>query len=472
MFTNPNTASGPKPVAAAVKISVSADAMQGRLFIEPPKYHGAEVTPTMIDEAIQKAKITFGIDMQLLQQIKAAPQYSRDYLIARGLPPVNGTDGSIKYCFTTKIDARPKVREDGTVDYRDLGIVVNVKRDQVLAEITLPTKGVEGMTITGRKIAPVPGKAIPSPVGRNTVLSPDGTKLLAALDGHVSLNGNRVNVVDTFIVPGDVNTSTGNINSVCNVSIVGSVLEGFSIEAAGNVDISHNVEGGYVKAGGNISIHGGVVGMGRSRIECNGNLNSNFFENCTVTAGGCVKTESIMNCNIKCTGNLELFGLRAKMMGGQFVVGGDVIANEIGSVSNLQTELILGATPAVMTRYSALAAEKKQLAEQIEKLKQIINLLDKYQQAGKLPMSKMRLLKNSQVSLDASIAKLDSATKEYDSLSGQIENSGKGKIVCKGTLYRGVKLTIGFASMVAENDIVASTFSLVDDKIVVTPAKF
>ena len=472
MYTNTKAASGPKPVAAVVKVSVSVDSMQARLFIEPPKYQGADVTPQMIDEAIQKAKITFGINMQLLQQIKASPQYSRDYLIASGLPPVNGTDGDIKYCFTTKIEARPKVREDGSVDYRDLGIVVNVKRDQVLAEIKLPTKGVEGMSITGKKLVPLSGKSISSPVGRNTTLSSDGTKLLAAVDGHVSLNGSRINVVDTFIVPGDVNTSTGNIKSVCNVSIVGSVLQGFLIDAAGNVDISHNVEGGFVKAGGDISIHGGVVGMGRSKIECNGNLMSNFFENCMATSGGNVKTESIMNCNIKCTGKLELVGMRAKMMGGQFIVGGDVIANEIGSVSNLPTELILGATPTVMTRYSALAAEKKQLAEQIEKLKQIIDLLSKYEMAGKLPMSKKRMLRSSQVSLDASIAKLDADTKEYEALSGQIQNSGKGKVVCRGTLYRGVKLTIGFASMTAENDISSSSFALVDDKIVVTPSTF
>lgn len=78
------------------------------------------------------------------------------------------------------------------------------------------------------------------------------------------------------------------------------------------------------------------------------------------------------------------------------------------------------------------------------------------------------MYQSSQVSLDASIAKLDADTKEYDALSTQIENSGKGKVICHGTMYRGVKLTIGFASMNVENDITSSSFSLVDGKIAVT----
>lgn len=469
MLEQQNAKSGPKPVAAAVRVSVSSDLMQAGMIIDPPKYQGADATAQMIDDALKNAKVTYGIDVQLLQKIKANPQHSRDYTIARGVAPLNGTDGSIKYLFNTNTESHPKVREDGTVDYRDLGIVVNVKNGQVLADIKLPTKGVEGMSVTGKKLPPTPGKAVASPVGRNTALSDDGTKLFATIDGHVTLNGTRINVVDTFIVSGDVDTSTGNIKSVSNVSIIGNVLEGFTIDAAGNVDIGGNVEGGSVKAGGTVTVHRGIVGMGHSKIECKGDLKSTFLENCDVTCGGSVKTESIMNSNVKCAGKLELIGTRAKIMGGRFVVGDDVIANSIGSPSNLYTELILGADPSIMTRYALLAKEKVQLAEQIEKLKQIIDLLGKYQQAGKLPASKRQMLQNSQISLDASTAKLNADVKEYDALSAQIENSGKGKVICHGTFYRGVKLTIGFASMKAENDITSSSFSLADGKIAITP---
>jgi uncharacterized protein len=460
---------GPKPVAAAVKVTVTTDSLQAHLYIEPPKYDGPPSTPDMLDKALTIAKVAYGIDMQLLERLKKEPQYSREFLIASGVAPVKGTDGAIKYCFQSKTEVHPKLREDGTVDFFDLGLVINVKKGQTLAEITLATPGAEGTAVTGKKLQPTSGKAVPSPMGRNTELNPEGTRLLATVDGHVSLNGARVNVVETFVVSGDVDVSTGNIKSVCNVSVVGTVQEGFSIEADGNVDIGGSLTGGSIKAGGNVTIHGGVVGMGRSRIECKGNLTSSFFENCAASAGGEVKTESVMNSNINCTGKLEVAGHRAKLMGGRFVVGGDVIAYEIGSFSNIATEIVLGADPALMTRYSALAAEKKELAVQIEKLRQIVDLLGKYQQAGQLPPSKLQMLENSHVSLDASVARLTACEQEYEKIGEQIENSGKGKVICRGTVYRGVKMSIGFASMAITNDISASSFSFVDGKIAITP---
>lgn len=457
-----------KPVDSIARVNVSRDGLEAKIFVEPPKYGGAPATTQTIENAINAAGVNFGFIAPTLNKLKQEPEYSREFLIARGVEPVNGADGSIKYKFTLK-EARPKERNDGSVDYRNLGIVCNVKEGQVLAEITLPTKGTDGMTVTGKKIVPMPGKSISSPVGRNTVLSNDGTKLTSSINGHVSLDGIRVNVVDTFTVAEDVDISIGNIKAIANVSVCGNVLEGFTIEAEGNVDIGGTVEGGTIKAGGNITIHGGVVGRGRSKINCKGNFSSTFLENCEANAGGSIKAESIMNSAVKCGGKLELVGTRAKLMGGRCIVGQDLVASQIGSPAMLRTELILGVEPAVITHYAALAAEIKQLHESINKLVQIVDLLGKYEQMGKLPLSKKRMLLTSKVSLKASGDKLTSDEEEYKLLSEQIENSGKGKVICRGCMYRGVKLTIGIASINIDNDITSSSFALVDGKIAVTP---
>lgn len=459
----------PKPVDAAVKARISLDFLEAHVYIEPPKYGGSELTPEILDKALKDAGVSYGIDAQVLQNLKANPQYSRELLIARGKPPVNGVDGTINYYVETGSKGHPKVREDGTVDYRDLSIVLNVKSGQVLAEITLPTKGTEGIAVTGRKLAPVPGKAVSSPVGRNTRLSDDGTKLFSEVDGHVDLNGARVNVVETFIVPKNVDNSTGNIKSICNVTVCENVLEGFAIEANGNVEIGGTVEGGSIKSGGNIKIQRGIIGRGRSKIECSGDLSSTFIENCEVSTGGSIKAESIMNSIIKCTGKLELEGYRAKLMGGRCVVGQDIVANQIGSPAYLRTELILGVEPATMARYASLAAEIKSLRENIGKLNQIVELLEKYEQTGTLPSSKKKMLTASKISLQTSLIKLKSDTEEYEKMSDQIQNSGSGKVICRGTMYRGVKLTIGCESMDIENEVTSSSFSIADGKIVITP---
>ncbi len=468
MTDQTKTKNTPAPVDAEAKITISSDFMEAKIYIEPPKNQGKPVTGTSIDNALREAGINFGVDMQFLQKFKNEPVYSREYVVARGVAPVGGIDGKIKYDFAVKLDAHPKLREDGTVDYRDLGIVSNVRKGQVLAEITLPTKGSDGMTVKGQKMNPSPGRQVNYPAGRNTELIENGTKLISTIDGHVGLDGARINVVDTFIVPNDVDNSTGSIKSVCNVSVCGSLLEGFAIEAAGNVDIGGAIEGGSVKATGNVIVHGGVVGRGISKIECKGDFTSTFLENCEANAGGSLKAESIMNSNVKCGGKLELNGMRAKLMGGRCVIGQDLIANSIGSPAFLRTELVLGIDPAVMTRYAILSAETKQLRESIEKLNQIVTLLNKYEQAGNLPESKKRMLINSLTSIKTSQEKLKSDTEEYNSLSGLIENSGKGKVICRGTMFRGVKLTIGFATIEVDSDIISSSFALVDGKIAIT----
>lgn len=461
-----------KPINAVARVTVAGDLMSASMTIDPPKYGGKEIDGDAIDYAIHQAKITYGLNATVIESIKKSPLYNNCYIIAKGTPPKNGSDGSITFCFETKVNAKPKMKHDGTVDYHDLGIVINVKQGQVLANIVQPTKGIEGMSVTGKKYLPSQGKSVPSPVGRNTALNGDETQLYATIDGTVALNGSRVVVSDSFVISNDIDTSTGNIKAVAGVNVLGSVQSGFLLEAGKNVEIGRNVEGGKVTAGGNIVIHGGVVGRNCSKITSGGNIECAFFENCEVVCGGSMKTESIMTSNIKVAGKLELYGMMAKLVGGRYVIGGDLIANDIGSFSNNPTEVILGADPTIVTRYSAVKTEIARLTDEIPKLKQIVEILNKMSLVSDLPYAKRKMLQNSELSLDKDIKQLQNDNEEYKNLNDVINNSGKGRITCKGTCFRGVKLTIGFATMVVENDITSSTFTFKDDKIVVTPSSF
>jgi uncharacterized protein (DUF342 family) len=79
------------------------------------------------------------------------------------------------------------------------------------------------------------------------------------------------------------------------------------------------------------------------------------------------------------------------------------------------------------------------------------------------------MLLTSKLSLTSSNSKLESDMDEYNSLSGVIQNSGKGKVICRGQIFRGVRISIGSASIDINYEINSSSFSLVDGKIVTTP---
>jgi uncharacterized protein (DUF342 family) len=66
--------------------------------------------------------------------------------------------------------------------------------------------------------------------------------------------------------------------------------------------------------------------------------------------------------------------------------------------------------------------------------------------------------------------KLKIKQKELELIKQKIESAGKGKVVCRGVMHRGVRLTIGFAHKNIEEPFKYSTFTSNEGEIVVTSA--
>ncbi|HEX3027617.1 MAG TPA: FapA family protein [Clostridia bacterium] len=461
------TAENTGAVNASVKVILSTDSMTAVLWMTPPESGGNSVSGEMIEKALKDAGVIQGIDKKLVEVLGKQPVYSKEIPIANGVDPVDGQNGKISYRFQISTQARPKVNSDGTVDYHDLGIIQNVRKGDVLCDITPPTPGSDGFNVRGRVIKSKAGKPVSSPNGKNTALSEDKSQLISTINGHVMIMGTKVVVNDTFIVSENVDNSTGNIKFVGNVSVIGAIKEGFVVEAEGNVEVSGSILGGSIIAGGNITVRGGVVGMNRSTIKSKGDFSSTFLENCAVSAGGQVKASSIMNCNINCGRTMELTGYNSKLIGGHYVVGGDIIAHTIGSPSNIPTDLVLGANPSLVTLQRSSSKQLKEIHSQIQKLEQIIRLLDRYKRINQLPPDKEEIYNNSVYSYNDLQTKLQSLTEQVSAYNEEIMNSDKGKVVCKGTAYRGVKITIGFARLNILEPVFSSSFKKEDTSITI-----
>lgn len=459
-----------KPVDAVAKIYISPDQLTAAILLEPPQNGGADISPQAIENAVKASNICFGVDRAILEKIKANPVYNTSQIFAKGIAPVDGINGTISYRFRTVIIPKPKVKPDGSVDYRDLGLVENVEKGQVLCDITLPERGSEGTTVTGRKITQAVGAAVPSPLGRNTKLSDDGTKVISLVNGHVVLENGIINVSDTFVVNNDVDNSTGNIKCLGSVQVFGNVIEGFLVEAAENIEIYGTVEGGFLKAGGYIKVSGGIVGKGESVIECKGDLTSTYIENSTVKTGGSIRAETIMHSSISCGKSLELVGVRAKIIGGRCIVMENIIANIIGSPANLKTELIIGYDPALIERRSVLNNDIADLQKQYGQLTQVVALLNQYAASGKLTPDKAEMLENSKLSLKVCSTRMNIKAKELESLNNRLENASAGKIICRGIMYQGVQMTIGTIRKDIRDPVECSVFTCEGDKIVVRSA--
>jgi uncharacterized protein (DUF342 family) len=96
-------------------------------------------------DTLAKQKISYNVDTDRLKDLEKKPIYQENILVATGVPPVNGIDGKADFKIRLgKSELKPKTNEDGTVNYRELDLVENVSKGQVLCVITPPRKALRG----------------------------------------------------------------------------------------------------------------------------------------------------------------------------------------------------------------------------------------------------------------------------------------------------------------------------------------
>jgi len=196
--------------------------------------------------------------------------------------PENGADARIETCVDLEHRGKPAEMIDGGVDFKNLGIYINVEKGQVLAVKVPATSGIPGTDVCGNSIPARAGKDLALHPGANIHIL-DDTKLVAAVGGNLMMTGGRMSVSPILQIKGNVDLSTGNIDFAGDVVVQGSVTEGFSVKAGGNVDIAGMVSGGSIQ-GINVTVRQGIVGLNKGVISATGSVTAKFVENAKVTA--------------------------------------------------------------------------------------------------------------------------------------------------------------------------------------------
>lgn len=431
----------PPPIDAVVHVTVTADQLEAYIEIEPPYNGGSQPTYDMIKTALEEHGVVYNIDTKKLQELEQKPEYGFDILVARGIAPENGKDGTATFKFETdKSILRPKEREDGTVDFHDLGIVENVKRGQVLCVITPPTEGTPGMTVKGKEISQRKGKPVPPYAGKNTELNADGTAILSKIDGQVSFDGRKIQVNEVFYVRGNVDLSTGDIKVEGSLDVGGQVMPGYKIEAGKNICVRGTVESAVIRAGGNIELMSGIT---NSELHCEGDLKCRFIENSTVFVKGNIVAEYILNSDIKCGKSIKTVGKIAKIIGGNCLAGQNIETTTVGSIANVKTKLELGTDYSVIERQQHLQKQIPELQKKINSIRPILSLLRQLEASNRLTPEKAEILANAQYNYDVNTEMLEKAKQELEQIAAAISNRGYGRILCTGTIYPGTTVVIG-----------------------------
>ncbi|GHU70292.1 polymerase [Spirochaetia bacterium] len=446
-------------------MELSSDEMQIHITVMPPGPGGADISADAYISYLKNHKVQYGIREDFLREFADQPAYRKPVLAAEGLKAVDGRDAYIQYNFETDA-TKVKIREgsNGKVDFKGLNIIQNVVENQPLAKKIAPEIGAMGKTVTGKSLPAKSGKDIAMPLGKNVHTADDGETILSDINGQVVVVADKINVEPVYVVQGNVDLKTGNIIFLGTVVVKGNVETGFSVKAAGNIEISGTVERAELDAEGDIIVHQGITGKGNGIIRSGKSLWAKFIENSTVEAGDMVVvSDGIINAQVDAGKRIICDGKRAHVVGGRLRALEEINVKSLGSpTSGTETICEVGYNPKNKDELTRFTRNKEtastELTEVQRNLQTLINIK---KQRGSLPEDKeisMQELMEKRQTLMEDVTKAGEGMKRMQEALDTI--TVRGRVSASDRVFPGVRVVIREARDDVRNEYKAVTFVL------------
>jgi len=453
---------------ARVIIEVSEDEMKAFMTLISPKARGRELDIDDIMESLDEKGVVVGIKEDVINKTLEDEMYNILTIAAEGIKPENGEDAKIIYNFRTEKKVQLEEDEKGQVNFKDLDLVENVVAGQLLATKIEATEGKPGRTITNRLLEAKPGKDVDLLPGKNTELSPEGMNIIATINGQVVLANEKVNVEPIYEVKGDVDMHTGNILFLGTVIVKGNVEDGFSIKAAGDIEITGSVGKCLLDAEGDINIRHGVMGKLGGTIKAGGSIWSKFLEQANIICDKNVFVQDgIMHCHVDASEKVVCFGKRATIVGGRIRAGEIVNTKTLGSISFTETIVEVGVDPKSRQRLYDLEKEKSNNEDSLEKLNvNIVTLQNQMKIRKNFPEEKKELFEKMISSREEITIRMSEIKEEMDELKSYLRLlKSIGNVSVSKNVYPGVRIGIKDTYYDVSNEFKYVTFVLESARI-------
>jgi len=252
----------------------------------------------------------------------------------------------------------------------------SVQADEKLLEVHPAVPGEPGLNIFGNKI-PVekPNKArVRCGKGVREVEAADQVKVFyAEFAGRVRFTDNTLAVDEIYIIKGNVDLETGNISHTGTLQIEGDVETGASIEADGDINIKGMLEPANVRAGGSLTVNGGIVGSEDTLIVVGDEVQAKYIREAVIRAEGHITVSNeIAHSDIETRGKVE--ASRGRIAGGRTIARMGISVGEAGASGSSQTLLAAGVDPTLAAKVSDMKAKLCQMEKARVKLRQAIEV--------------------------------------------------------------------------------------------------
>ncbi|KAL0263985.1 UNVERIFIED_CONTAM: hypothetical protein PYX00_010856 [Menopon gallinae] len=456
-----------------MSIERDAENMLAYLSLTQPGRYGADIMEGDILTMLRRQGICEkAILTRNISDFVDRPLYEEPVLVARGLAPVDGKEGSINYFYKNEKQFKLKETSTGQVNFKETSLIQNVRKGEVLAERIPPTEGIEGYDLEGHYLPAKRGQEAEFIVGNNVEVSEDGSQLLASCDGYIVFKERVLHVENVYVIDGDVGPKTGNVYNNGAVLVKGSVMDGFTVEVMGNLEILGSVGRAKITSGGNVVMHLGVNGNQDAFIKAEGSIWAKFIENSHVSAHANVYvSDGILYSQVSAGESVICQGKRAKIVGGRIIARESVTSVDLGAVGSGETIVEVGFNPEDIQIFSELTEWQETLREEIEELAKNIQTANKQfrrQETG--PALKQTILPSLKKEYKIISQEQILVNKELNELQVKLdETKANGHINVAHIAHHGVVIKINGIMQELVHEVSRVTFLADEDKIKAIP---
>ncbi len=407
------------------------------------------------DEILEKVPAVIK-ELGIVYGIKDVPELKNNILIiAEGKAPRKGKDGRIELVASSLVEQKLDP-DTNSIDFKNLNIIKNVSKGEVIAKRIPPTKGEPGIDVFGKEVPAQPGEWKPFKpgerveiVGENTLIATDYGAILIEDDGTISVKTH-------WTINGDVDWSTGHVEFYGEkLFIKGSVLGGFTVECAGDVEIDKNIEDEAIVLTGGDLIVKGIIRSKNTMVKTGGNLACGMIEYARAFVGkDLIVGEYLLNAHCQVHGSVEAVKGKGLIAGGKILMGGSLKVNTIGTPANVPTIVGAGLDPLLMLHYKSHVKEQESLGAKLDKIKQgllKISILEK--KKGRLDTKILTLKENLQNAALAITDELHKNKEKIKKLEEELGHMEQAVITVMGTVYANSILKIFEASLTIKRPI-------------------
>ena len=355
-------------------IRISEDQLEAHVCVHSPSDSMRLLTTEMLTDRLTRLGIKRGIDKEAIQKcgelaVSKANTVHR-LLLAKGKAPQNGEDASFRFLFQTDKQPDRSLEEASDIDFKEKGTIQTAKARDILAQKISATSGEDGFDVFNNLMIAEAGRDwnLTSLGGVN--VSEDGQTYRAEVDGMITLVGeDRIGVLNSHEISGDVDLTTGNLDMDGSLHIKGCIREGFSVKASGDIIVAQGIEDAVLRCGANLKVNQGILGKGKNVIIAKGDIYSDFFESARINAAGSIFVKnSIARSFITSKGRVDVSSGKGRIMGGTIFALNGVKANELGSETGIKTTIRVGRSPKslkIMKRYKKPLASLRKNSRRI-----------------------------------------------------------------------------------------------------------